>query len=112
VSGLFPLLGRLVLSWIFGNSFVPIVMEATPVNKTKFPVVIFSHGLKACRIAYSAVCSELSSHGFIVVAIEHRYACSNHFSCTLNDAESIPLQGWISLHDLSFKKRSRTGGVD
>lgn len=72
-----------------GNSFVPIVMDATPVSKKKFPVVIFSHGLKSCRIAYSAVCSELSSYGFVVVALEHRYACHDYFYFSSNNAISI-----------------------
>jgi platelet-activating factor acetylhydrolase len=37
-----------------------------------FPVVIFSHGLGGSQTSCSAVCGELASFGFVVVAMEHR----------------------------------------
>ncbi|KAK4511519.1 uncharacterized protein ATC70_012734 [Mucor velutinosus] len=37
-----------------------------------FPVIVFSHGLGGNRLIYSSICSDLASHGFVVVAIEHR----------------------------------------
>ena len=37
-----------------------------------FPVVIFSHGLSGHFFAYSGVCSDLASHGYVVAAVEHR----------------------------------------
>ncbi|CAJ0591999.1 unnamed protein product [Cylicocyclus nassatus] len=48
----------------------------TPTNST-FPIVIFSHGLSACRHFYSVFCSSLASHGFIVGVVEH----SDYSSC-------------------------------
>ena len=42
-------------------------------RKSKFPVVIFSHGIAGCRTSYSIICTELASQGLIVAAMEHRY---------------------------------------
>ncbi|KAI3324716.1 hypothetical protein HD806DRAFT_53558 [Xylariaceae sp. AK1471] len=41
-------------------------------QKSVFPVILFSHGLGGSRTCYSAICGEMASNGFIVVAIEHR----------------------------------------
>lgn len=41
-------------------------------SATPFPVVFFSHGLGGTRTVCSAVCGELASHGYVVVAMEHR----------------------------------------
>ncbi|KAK8872605.1 Platelet-activating factor acetylhydrolase [Apiospora arundinis] len=40
--------------------------------KTPFPVVFFSHGLGGTRTVCSAICGELASSGYVVVAMEHR----------------------------------------
>ncbi|KAK6843857.1 Platelet-activating factor acetylhydrolase [Apiospora arundinis] len=39
---------------------------------TPFPVVFFSHGLGGTRTVCSAICGELASSGYVVVAMEHR----------------------------------------
>ncbi|KAE8855572.1 hypothetical protein PTNB73_09858 [Pyrenophora teres f. teres] len=37
-----------------------------------FPLLMFSHGLGGSRTAYSSLCSEFASYGFVVCAVEHR----------------------------------------
>ncbi|THW09105.1 hypothetical protein D6D25_07800, partial [Aureobasidium pullulans] len=38
----------------------------------RFPLMIFSHGLGGTKTAYSSVCGEFASYGFVVIALEHR----------------------------------------
>ena len=40
-------------------------------EQQKRPVVVFSHGLAACRTSYSYVCTDLASRGYFVAAVEH-----------------------------------------
>lgn len=72
------------LFWILhfahtGDIFVPAVEGADVAAKEdklqseKFPVIVFSHGLGACRFFYSLLCLQLASHGFVVAAVEHRF---------------------------------------
>lgn len=37
-----------------------------------FPLLMFSHGLGGQRTAYSSLCTEFASYGFVVCAVEHR----------------------------------------
>ncbi|KAF2820623.1 hypothetical protein CC86DRAFT_360440 [Ophiobolus disseminans] len=43
-----------------------------PTKSTRWPVMMFSHGLGGTRNAYSHICGSLASHGVVVVAPDHR----------------------------------------
>mgnify|MGYP003886113129 CR=1 FL=1 len=49
-----------------GASLVP-----SPDSESKLPVIVFSHGLKACRELYSAFALRLASLGCVVFCLEH-----------------------------------------
>lgn len=39
-----------------------------------FPLMIFSHGFKSYKESSSFLCSEIASHGYVVISIGHTYA--------------------------------------
>lgn len=41
-------------------------------SEPTFPLLMFSHGLGGSRTAYSSLCTEFASYGFVVCAVEHR----------------------------------------
>jgi dienelactone hydrolase len=56
-------------------------------KKTKYPIVLFSHGNSQSRWNYQTITRELASHGFIVVSIEHtHFALGTEF----NNGRYIP----------------------
>ncbi|CAG9531451.1 unnamed protein product [Cercopithifilaria johnstoni] len=59
--------------WFIGEKRIPALWHL-PLNDTmtNYPILIFSHGLSACRHFYSIYCSSLASHGYVVAAVEHR----------------------------------------
>jgi len=55
-----------------GEVFCPTIKNAEISKESKWPLVVFSHGLGTARFAYSRLCSDLASHGLVVAAVEHR----------------------------------------
>lgn len=105
VLGMMPFIAKRLVSWAFSDVYTPVVCDAMPAKEEQqFPVIVFSHGLTGCRTSYSAVCSELSSHGFVVAAIEHRdgSACMSYH---LNkDEEKGYTEEWIPYKPMVFEK--------
>ncbi|GIM11055.1 hypothetical protein Vretimale_14412 [Volvox reticuliferus] len=63
-------------AWALGGSRVLPVYYNAPVATPAaapgpLPVLIFSHGLAGTRNAYSSICIEMASRGYLVMALEH-----------------------------------------
>jgi len=66
-----PLLSRMFI-WLSGDPRIPASEGAMYLkHSAKRPVVVFSHGLAACRTSYSFICTDLASRGYFVAALEH-----------------------------------------
>ncbi|KAG5890183.1 hypothetical protein JTB14_014349 [Gonioctena quinquepunctata] len=66
-----------IVFWWYGNVHVPVLYGEKVRSEEKLKCIIVSHGLGGSRFLYSKVCSDLASHGFMVVCLEHR----DHSSC-------------------------------
>ena len=49
------------------------IKKAEPSTQSSFPLIIFSHGLGGNRTQNTIMIEELTSHGYVVIAIEHAY---------------------------------------
>lgn len=82
------------LGWgvLANNPRIPVIHQAQLANPLsgKFPVVVFSHGMGCNRYAYSKVCYDLCSEGYVVASVEHRDGSACHSRYTA-DEESIKI---------------------
>merc|ERR1719391_476312 len=61
------------------NPRIPVIHQAQLApNSGKFPLVVFSHGLGCNRYAYSKICYDLCSEGYVVASVEHRDGSACH----------------------------------
>ena len=77
-----------VLKKQIGSIYIPIVHNASIKDHptgSKWPIVVFSHGMGCSRFMYSQVCYDIASNGFIVAATEHRdgSGCMSQYYDTL-----------------------------
>lgn len=88
------------MSNINENQFLPFILEETireaKIPKSKYPLILLSHGTGGNRIALQWFCSGLAKNGYIVAAVDH-------FGNTFDNP--IPLEFvkmWERPQDLSF----------
>ncbi|VDK48823.1 unnamed protein product [Anisakis simplex] len=78
--------------------------NGTKKQNISFPVVIFSHGLSACRHFYSVFCTSLASYGFVVAAIEHR----DRSACWTYKLDVDPINGTTTEKSINLRKLTST----
>lgn len=81
---------RLVIWFMSGKLYIPVVHGAKIKTDSPLKCIILSHGLGGNRFLYASSCIELASHGFLVVALEHRdeSACRTYYYKNKNDVET------------------------
>jgi pimeloyl-ACP methyl ester carboxylesterase len=64
--------------------------DNAPLAQTRqdFPVLVFSHGAGSLLGIYTAMLSEIASHGYVVVGIQHPY---NAMATTFADGRVVPM---------------------
>nr|CAD2194390.1 unnamed protein product [Meloidogyne enterolobii] len=92
---------NLILDWILGDKRIPARWQV-PLAKSEeqFPVVVFSHGISGTRQLYSINCSSLSSHGYVVAALDHR----DGSSCYTYELNKDPSTGELIQKHIDMKK--------
>ncbi|CAL1710013.1 unnamed protein product [Somion occarium] len=87
---------------IYGTTFPAV--ENAPLKEapayTKWPLMLFSHGVGCSRLMYSAFCGEMASRGYVVAAIEHRDGTgpSSRITNAEGDMKILDWLDWKDLH--------------
>lgn len=72
-------------------------------KKSKFPVLIFSHGFASLSNFNTTQLEELASHGYVVVGINHTYDCS---VTVFPDGRTIPLSNDWEIGEIKYLENS------
>lgn len=76
-----------------GNNVSECYPDAPRIEGSRFPLVVFNHGLSSYRESNSFLCLELASQGYVVLAVGHPYdACC----AELDDGTCIFFDGELS----------------
>ena len=92
-----------VWKFLNGKVHIPILKNAPISTEKKWPVIVFSHGMGCNRFAYSRICTDLASHGFVVAATEHRDG-SGSLSFTMEGG----VKNWIPHRRISDTEKEYT----
>ena len=99
-------------SWLirrlFSGRFLPASLNADlrlPSDSSRYPIIIFSHGLGLGRMAYCNVCMDIASHGAVVASVEHsdQSACATYYFEKTSENLEVPQKKWIEF--LSVKDK-------
>uniref|UniRef100_A0A0K0DY47 1-alkyl-2-acetylglycerophosphocholine esterase n=1 Tax=Strongyloides stercoralis TaxID=6248 RepID=A0A0K0DY47_STRER len=103
---------RVMMNTVVGQRRIPATWQENLIDNdynqevpSKFPVIIFSHGLSGCRHFYTVISTALASYGYIVAALEHRdltscwtYTLSYDSDFKHKIETSIPMRMVVSEH--------------
>ncbi|KAF8315425.1 hypothetical protein DL93DRAFT_2079195 [Clavulina sp. PMI_390] len=93
----------LIAAAIYGTTFPakPSTPFLPPPSGTKWPLVIFSHGVGCSRLMYSTFCGEMASRGYVVCALEHRDGTSPCSMIVSEDGKAKVLN-WLQWSDITY----------
>ncbi|KAI4102960.1 MAG: hypothetical protein L6R37_004110 [Teloschistes peruensis] len=90
---------------ILSYTTIPATRNATilqaPTKNKRWPVIVFSHGLGGTKNAYSHLLGSISSHGVVVIAVDHRDG-SAPLSCIREKPGASPR--YIEYHSISHRQ--------
>lgn len=78
------------------------VYQSVPIAKGTFPVLIFSHGYGSNATGYYALLTELASHGYIIINMNHTY---ESLGATFPD-------GRAAYFDFEFQRKISSGSME
>ena len=79
--------------------------QPNPALNSRFPVIVFSHGMASTGMSYTQYCGELASRGYIVAAIEHRDGSGPGSTVMTADGER-------NVYHINPANLNREGGID
>jgi len=90
------------------NPRIPVIHQAQLADTgSRFPLVIFSHGMGCNRYAYSKVCYDLCSEGFIVASVEHRDGSACHSRYIIDGITTEIPHGFVEETDHEYSYRNK-----